>query len=404
MSTLPKDYRAELEAAMTEKNTDKMIEALMGMINDGISSKGEEAIQEILNSNDDRILTDRGMRALTSDELKFYNSLVEVQRSSDPKGAITSIDVVMPETIINNVLDDIEQNHPLLSHIDMQHVNAKIKILYTTSDTNIATWGTLTGKINKEISYGFEELDAGLLKLSCFIPVPNAYLDLGPQYLDRITRIYLYEAMAKGVEKAVVDNLVDNTGPISMIADLDKGTTASGVTTYAKKTAVKLKEITPKGMAPILKALAKTRKGNPRNVLSKGLFMVVNSVDNIDLVRPAMFVQNALGEWVQRTPYQFTVVESEFVPAGEAIFGIDGQYILGIASEAKGTIETSDHYQFLEDARVYRCKLYGNGKPKTNGDFVRVDISELKEATWKVSTVDANPTIPTASKTPSTGS
>lgn len=390
MAIKTKAERTEaLKAAMENKDTDEMVSA----VNDLITQEGEELYARMLKQEDGRVLEARGMRQLTSEERKYYQAVIDAQRNT-PSGSITNIDVVMPETVIDNVFDDIEQKHALLSHIDMMRVNAKIKILYTSADTNEAIWGKLTDKITQEIAYGFEELDAGLLKLSCFIPVPNAYLDLGPVYLDRLTRTYLYEAMAKGIEKAVTTNLSSATGPICMIADMTKGTTNSGVTTYTKKSAVKVTDWTPKGLANVLKMLAKTRKGNPRPVIGAGLFLAVNSADNYSIVKPAMMVQNASGEWVSRSPYPVTVVESEFIPAGEAILGMDNRYILGMGSDKNGTIETSKDYQFLEDATVYKCKLYGNGQPKDNNSFVRLDISELKEAQLLTTVVNNTVTTP----------
>lgn len=54
-----------------------------------------------------------------------------------------------------------------------------------------------------------------------------------------------------------------------------------------------------------------------------------------------------------------------------------------------GRIEYSDHYQFLEDDRVYMIKLYANGFPMDNNAFLVLDISGLRPATLPVTTYDA---------------
>ena len=59
----------------------------------------------------------------------------------------------------------------------------------------------------------------------------------------------------------------------------------------------------------------------------------------------------------------------------------------------EGRIEYSDHYQFLEDNRVYLIKLYANGFPMDNNAFLVLDISGLRPATLQVTTLSA----PTAS-------
>lgn len=334
---------------------------------------------------DTEVLAKRGVRQLTSKEKEFYNSLIEGQRDGTIKNAINNIAVVMPETIIDEVFTDIEQNHPLLSKIDIKKVNAKVKVLFTTADTNTATWGTIESKITAEGSFGFEELDATQLKLSAYMAVPQAYLELGPTFIDSLTRTYLYEAIARELEKGIITNLKSTTGPIGMMADMSAGTTASGVTTYTAKTAIKVTDWTPSGLATALKKMAKTRKGNDRPL--SGLYLVVNPSDYFTIVKPAICVQNASGDWVDRQPYAIDIVQSAYVTAGQAILGIDKAYVLGVASETKGRIETSDDYQFLDDTRVYKIKLYANGQPKDNNAFQVIDISGLKEASLFVTTV-----------------
>ena len=334
---------------------------------------------------DTEVLAKRGVRQLTSKEKEFYNSLIEGQRDGTIKNAINNITVVMPETIIDEVFTDIEQNHPLLSKIDIKKVNAKVKVLFTTADTNTATWGTIESKITAEGSFGFEELDATQLKLSAYMAVPQAYLELGPTFIDSLTRTYLYEAIARELEKGIITNLKSTTGPIGMMADMSAGTTASGVTTYTAKTAIKVTDWTPSGLATALKKMAKTRKGNDRPL--SGLYLVVNPSDYFTIVKPAICVQNASGDWVDRQPYAIDIVQSAYVTAGTAILGIDKAYVLGVASETKGRIETSDDYQFLDDTRVYKIKLYANGQPKDNNAFQVIDISGLKEASLFVTTV-----------------
>jgi hypothetical protein len=368
------ELQKKLREAAEEKDTDALAEVIAQIAQTEANDASREALQNL----DAQIMVARGVRQLTQAETEFYQKIIDAQRGGTVKQEISDIDLVMPETIINNVMDDIAQSHDLLSHLDIQHVNARVKVLFTTPDSNIATWGKITDKITQEITYGFEELDATQLKLTAYIPVPQAYLDLGPSYIDTLTRTYLYEAIANGIEKAVLTNLDDSTGPIAMTADIDKGSVASGVTTYTEKTAVKVTNWTPKGLAAILTKMAKTRKGNPRAL--RGIFAVVTPEDYLNIIKPAISVLNASGEWVERQPYPITFVQSAYATSGKAIFGLDNYYILGITSDLKGRIETSDEYQFLDDVRVYKIKMYGNGTPKDNNAFQVADISGLKEA------------------------
>lgn len=387
-------FNDDIKNSLKESLENHDLDAFASAINDLAEERVNELALEKTSEIDRKILEGRGKHVLTSDENKFYEKVIEALKSSDPKQAISNIDAVLPETVLDRVFDDIEQNHPVLSKLDIQRVNAKVKLLFTSADSNEASWTATTAKITKEVSYGFEELDATILKLSAYIAVPNAYLDLGPAYIDQLTRTYLYEALSKGLEKGVITNKVSNTGPIGMLAKMDGGTTSSGVTTYTEKTAIAVTEFTPKGLAPVLKAMAKTRKGNPRPL--NGLYLIVNPNDNITKIKPAICVQNASGDWVDRLPYKMDIIESQYVAEGTAIMGLDKMYALGVATDPKGTIEYSDEYQFLEETRTYKIKIYANGQPKDNNAFQKLNISNLKEAQLLV--VNVNNTVNTGTQ------
>lgn len=108
--------------------------------------------------------------------------------------------------------------------------------------------------------------------------------------------------------------------------------------------------------------------------------MAVNSADYIDYVKPAICIQNATGEWVDKSPYAIDIVKSAYVPAGKAVLGIKKQYALAICeSSLDGNLEYADEYKFLEEVRTFKIKLYGDGRPKDDNSFVYLDISELEE-------------------------
>lgn len=62
---------------------------------------------------------------------------------------------------------------------------------------------------------------------------------------------------------------------------------------------------------------------------------------------------------------------------------------LGMAKNGK--IEYSDDVQFLDDNRVYLAKLYGNGRPLDDNAFLYLDISELEETRFAVTTWSEQP-------------
>jgi len=83
--------------------------------------------------------------------------------------------------------------------------------------------------------------------------------------------------------------------------------------------------------------------------------------------------------WVGNVfPFPTRVVQSVYVPQGEAIIGLSKRYFMGIGTGKGGKIEYSDEYHFLEDERMYLTKLYGDGKPLDSTSFMRLDITKLK--------------------------
>ena len=79
------------------------------------------------------IMAQRGYRQLTSDEVKFYEHLIEAGKSDNPRQAWTDLISAdgMPETIFEDVYRELKQNYPLLSKIDFQDVKYLTKWLIT---------------------------------------------------------------------------------------------------------------------------------------------------------------------------------------------------------------------------------------------------------------------------------
>ena len=120
------------------------------------------------------------------------------------------------------------------------------------------------------------------------------------------------------------------------------------------------------------------------------MILLVNPQDYYQKVMPATTVQAPDGTYRNDVlPYPMDVIQSVSLPRGEAIIGIASQYLAMAGTSPNGKIEYSDHYHFLEDERVYLVKGYANGMPKDNNAFLRLDISGLQPATWKVTQVTA---------------
>jgi len=344
----------------------------------------------LVQSADNQILAGRGVRVLTSEEKRYYEKVIEALKSQNPQQALTLIDEQLPKTVIDAVFEDISEAHPLLDAINFQNTGVLTEIIVSTLDgRHMATWGKLCDEITKGLSAGFDVIDLKQKKLSAFIPVCKAMLEVGPEWIDRYVRAILAEAIANGLEEAIIDgNGIDE--PTGMRRDPNGA--LDPVNGYPVLTPVQVTEITPESYGEIISGLAVGPNNLYRNISE--VILVVNPVDYFQKIIPAVTVRAADGTYVERFPFPTRVIQSVHVPQNEAIIGLGDRYFIGLGTGKGGKIEYSDHYRFLEDERVYMIKLYGNGRPLDSTSFKRLDITNLKPAVQKVevSNIDQFPT------------
>ena len=351
-----------------------------------ITQEYEQRFEELQGQMDDRALEARGYKPLTSEEKNFYQKFAECVNSRNPKQAIENANLVMPDTIINRVFDELQTDHPLLRAINFIPVNAKVKIIINANGYQKALWGELCDEIVKEAMAGFTVMDATLKKLSAFLPVCKAMLELGPMWIDNFVRQTLYEMFANGLE----EGFITGTGkdmPIGMDRQVGAGVSVvEGV--YPQKEKITVNDLGTKTLGNLVSMIAVDPNGKPRRV--RDLILVVNPQDYFKRVMPATTIMAPDGTFRNDVlPYPAAIIQSPAVALGEAIFGIGYRYAALAGSERDGNIEYSDHYRFLEDERTYLIKGYANGLPLDNNAFLRLDISNLEPLAYKVNIVDA---------------
>lgn len=369
--------------AMHEKDEKKYMEAMDGLCN-VIEQNVLEKAREIADTHDQQVLASRGVRQLTSKEKKYYEKLIEAFRSDNPKQALTNPELVMPETVVDSVFEDLQTQHPLLSHLSFTNTRGAIKFLFSTNDFQKAVWGKLCAEITEEIEASFTEIDMTLMKLSAFIPVCEAMLDLGPVWLDSYVRQILYEALANGLEDGIINNLNTTTGPVGMIADMTTGSGGVGTATFTAKTATSITDLQPATLGAQLAKLAVDAAGKARAI--RDVILIVNPTDYLTKVFPATTVMGGDGTYRNDVlAYPMTVIQSAAVASGKAVLGLGYKYFMGIGMDSRaGRIEYSDEFKWLDDERVYKIKLYANGMPMDNNAFQYLDISGLKPAAVRV--------------------
>lgn len=331
--------------------------------------------KELIGQNDVNILAQRGVRQLTQEERKYYANVTQAMRSSNPQQALGDLTDVMPKTTIDEVFNYLIAEHPLLEAVNFQNTSGMIEFIANTNTKQLAKWGTLTSAITKELTGGFKKFNLQLNKLSAFFPVAKSMLDLGPEWLDRYVRTVLSEALAFGLEEAIV-NGTGKEEPIGMIKQVGDGVTVTdGV--YPDKTPIALTGFDPATYGAFIAGIAKDPKGNPRVVPE--VILVCNPTDYLTKIMPATTLLKPDGTYANNVfPVPTRVIQSVQVAENRAIIGLASRYFMGIGTAKSGKLEYSDEYKFLEDERTYLIKLYGHGEPLDNNAFIYADISGLK--------------------------
>lgn len=375
---LREDYKAKIKAAVESGDIEAMTDVVYEMAQ---KSNSEEQIQELREELDRRILAQRGKKQLTSYEQSYYEEVIEAMRSRDPQQAIANIDKTFPETVVNEVFEELRTNHPLLSKIDFVNSTGNDKLLYDSTEADSATWGELCDTISKELSLSLKVVQTGLYKLSAFIYACKPGMELGAAWLDAYVREHLYEALASGLVSAIIKG-DGNDKPIGMNRNLN-GAVVAGA--YPAKTAIEITNFDIDTVGNLISLVA-YNNGKPRK--TDNLILVVNDADYYHKVMPATMLMAPDGSYRSILPYPIEIIKESSVPSGYAIFGIANRYFASAGIPKDGRIEFSDEYKFLEDKRTYLIKTYANGMPKDNSAFLYLDISDVVPATYKVTAID----------------
>ncbi len=323
---------------------------------------------------DDAVLAQRGVRALTTEELKFYNEAIKVE-------SFDGVSKLVPPTVYERVFEDLAIDHPLLSKINFQRVGASTMWVVRKDGATTSYWGDVCDNIQEMVDHGFETIDQGMFKLSGFLVVCKAMFEIGPEWLDRYVRAFLEEIIASELESVVVVG-DGNKKPIGMIRDLD-GSVTGGV--YPEKKAIKLKDLSPKTIGKEILAPAtiidKKEDGTPKRTRPfKGITFIINPYDYALRFFAHGVKQRDDGTWVfDNFPVpELDIIQTSAVPIDKMVVGYPKDYFMGVATEAK--LESTDVLRMIEDQRLYLVRQLANGRPIDNDKFNVFDISEIGES------------------------
>ena len=373
------DTTEEVVEEVVEENIE--IEKEEGTIDMKLNENKNINEMEIMEMDRERsIREERGQRRLTVAEEKFYDRFVQSAKNRNPRQAFIELEgneeTAMPETIMEDVFKDMLETHQLLNAVNGVYTGYATKWILNDHEKQSAVWGEIDGEITKEITGAFRTIDIKQHKLSAFAQIPMGILDLGKTFIDAYIRKALADSIATALEAAIVNGDGKNC-PVGLMKNLTGA--LDGV--HQDKEATVVKELSPKVMNEVVAKISKTSKGHVRNVAK--VQMIVNNVDYLTKVLPAIQTLNMEGRYVAELPFPTDIIVCNEVPSGKAIVCKLDEYFLGLASGKDGVIEFSDDYKFVEDKRTFKVKIYATGTPKDDNMAQVLDISGLTEKVVK---------------------
>lgn len=362
----------EFQDALDAQNNEALAKAMEKRYHD-IEDKVLAKYEELKDEHDAQVLASRGVRQLTNEEIKFYDSIFTDDIGLSPTQGGTKI---MPKTIFEAVFDDlrsIEEDNPL-ALIDFQNTTGATEWLVSVAEAPVCAWGAMCDAITKELSVGFKVFNTLVNKLSCYIPYCKSLLDLGPTWQDA----YVREYMALGLKDALVKAAISGNGsncPWGMKynynIDTDQG---------VAKSPVSINAINKANFGPLFKTLSTNPLGKHRS--TAGVTMFVDSATYYDYIYAADSITNAEGNFVSvLDKLGVKVCQCETgLNAGQAMLALPKRYFMHVAMKGggqTGMVEFSDDYLFLEDKRVYKGKLFADGFLKDNNGAILLDVTGL---------------------------
>lgn len=384
-----KDELYNAVTAALASGNEEQIKAAMQDLQEYNKAELKSIYDEYEASKDEAVLEARGIKALTSEEEKFWNQVINDAKvrfhNSASDGVYTGITDLLPKTEYYSIVEELKQEHPLLNVINFTNTSAVTKWTIDNSAEQRATWDELNTPIVTALEGGpFITVDMTLCKLTAYIFVSNDMLDLGPRWVAAYATTLLKEAIWLGLEYGIVAGNGKKM-PIGMIADYKAPFDAS--TGYPTRAAIKCTGFTKEFYGEMLSIMSIKDNGRTRGINS--VLLVVNPTDFFTKIFPATTALGLDYKYINGIfPYPTQVVQSNAVPQGHAIMGIAKDFFMGLGSAKGGKLEYSDDFKFLEDLRTYKIKVYANGQPKQYNAFQYLDISDLEEVFPTVATTD----------------
>lgn len=360
------------EVVKNENSTPDQVEKSWNEMQDAlVNSLSTQIKQQVANDNlDNMVLTSRGTNVLTSGERSFFNQVVQSDGFTD--------DLILPETVVERIYDDLTTEHPLLSVINFQNLGTITLTAITSEYEGAAVWGPIFSDIKGQLNAAFNQESIAQSKLTAFVVLPKDLKKFGPVWIEAYVRAQITETYAVALENTVINGVGPTKHePIGLVRDLQAAVDPTNG--HAKKTAAGTLTLgdtktTIGEFAGIGELLSVKQNGKPLNVSDK-IALIINPTDSWKL-KAKFTTQNSLGVYITAMPFNFTLIESVFATSGEVIAFVKDRY----DAYRGGGVEVKEYQETLalEDCNLHIAKTFAFGKPRDNkvAAIYTLDITE----------------------------
>lgn len=343
-----------------EESTPEQVETAWIAMQDALVNSLTTQItnQVAANTVDQVVLANRGADVMTTEERTFFNAVVKSDGFTD--------ELVLPETIVERIYDDLRTEHPLLSVINFQNLGTVTLTTITSEYEGAAVWGPIFGDIKGQLDAVFKQENIAQSKLTAFVVLPKDLAKFGPAWVKAYVEAQITETYAVALESAVINGAGPTKHePIGLIRDLQAAVDPTDG--HAKKTVAGSLTLADDGkiieeFAGIGELLSVKQNGKPLNIDGK-VALIINPTDSWKL-RAKFTTRNAQGAFITNVPFDFKIITSLFATAGEVIAFVTDRY----DAYRGGGIEVKEYDQTLalEDCNLHIAKTFAFGKPRDN--------------------------------------
>lgn len=353
----------------TPEQVNNALEAYVTAIAEDAGAQVRAEYEELKNVTDNRVLEARGIPTLTAEETKFYNEAVKT-------GGFDQ-ELVWPETILERVFENLQNDHPILNIINFTPTVGRVKVIRARRK-GVAVFGPLHKDLEGQLDAEFGATEFVQLALTAFFLISNDTLDLGPRWIDRFINLSLSEAVRDVWAKKVIVG-TGNNEPIGLTKDIDGAVTggvypdkaSAGTLTFAKDKIVS-------ELGGVMKVLSKYTykidaddEGETKyRSVAGNVYLIVNPVNYWDIIVRVTLanLNNVYGTTMPFISLDH-IIESVDVPEGKLISYVGKEYD-ATQSRAERVYVYKETFA-MKRATLYAVDMLGNGYP-TNNDAAQV--------------------------------